>query len=341
MRPVGTGPTLNEVAQRAGVSPATVSRVLHRRGLVREVTRARVEAAMAELGYTPQAAGEVGRQPQSIALLVTNIVNPFFHEIMRAIEDEVGEQEIALVLYDSAESLEREQRAIKRLSERPLDGIIVCASRGATEALAELHTRTGVPLVVINRRVAQPEIPCITVDFTNGAYRATQHLLQLGHRRIGYLAGPAGYESSLQRRQGIVEALAEAGLELPDAWCPASFPSVEGGFQAMSGLLGLPEHARPSAIVAFNDLTALGALQAARSARVRVPGQLSLVGFDNIEMAAHSCPPLTTIEQPRYRMGRLAMQLLRQQLAGDARPSSGYMLLESPLIIRESTAPPR
>ena len=230
---------------------------------------------------------------------------------------------------------QHEQRALRILAERPVDGVIICASHLPSQDLIALHERQKVPMVVINRRIDHPDIPSIIVDFEKATYHATRHLLDLNHTKIAYLAGTGASDASLARRRGIELALGEARLTLRAEWCPTTSPNVEGGFQAMSGLLSQGPTARPTAVLAYNDVMALGALHAIRAHHLRVPDDISVVGFDDIAMAAHTNPPLTTIAQPKYRLGRLAMQMLRQMLRGDVLSGDGYTLLESPLIVRE------
>src|SRR5581483_4813896 len=332
---------LQDVARYAGVSPATVSRVLNNTAPVNEGTRARVLAAIAELGYKPTTIPPQAVTDQdTIALLITDILNPFFPEIVRGVEDEARDNSSAILLYNTSEDPQREAEILEILMRRRVEGVIVCASRIANSNLIALYERNKTPLVVINKRLNHPEIPCIIVDFENATYRSAQHLLRLNHTRIAYLAGHGTSESSQARRRGIEQALREVGLTLPSEWCPTSFPSIEGGFQAMSALLALSKAERPTAVITYNDIMAFGALHAIRTHALRVPDDISVVGCDGIAMAAHSNPPLTTIDQPKYRMGQLAMQILRQVISGHYTPGNGYTLMESPLIVRESTAPP-
>jgi DNA-binding LacI/PurR family transcriptional regulator len=334
---------LADVAHYAGVSPATVSRVLNNTAPVHEETRERVQAAIAALGYQHP----LNTMPESqatsgiIALLLTDILNPFFLEVIRGIEDEAESSGLLLLLCTTSEDPLREKKVLQAVSERHLDGIIALAgqSRIPTEELIALHEYKNTPLVVVNRRINRPDIPCIVVDLENAAYRSAQHLLDLNHTRLAYLVGLETSESSRARRRGIEAALKEAGLTLPPEMCPASFPSIEGGFQAVSALLSLPREQWPTAIIAYNDIMAFGALHALRTQGLHVPNDMSVVGCDNLVMAAHCNPPLTTIDQPKYTMGRLAMQTLRQMLNQQHPPLGGYTLLESPLIIRESSGP--
>lgn len=333
-------PNLQDVARHAGVSPATVSRVINNTAHVRESVRARVLQSAAALGYKVRQARASGTTSSvTIALLITDILNPFFPEIVRGVEDEAKSDGLAMLLYDTTEDSQSEHQVLHMLANRTVDGIIVCASRLAAQDLIALHERHKTPMVVINRIVNHPDIPCILVDLENATYRAARHLLTLSHTRIAYLAGPGQSEQSQARRRGLEMALEEAGLCLRSEWCPSSFPNVDGGFQAMSALLAMPVADRPTAVLAYNDMMAMGALHAIRAHHLRVPQDISIVGFDDIAMAAHTNPPLTTVDQPTYRMGKLAMQMLRQLMQGQAVSGDGYTLVESPLIVRESTAP--
>ena len=224
------------------------------------------------------------------------------------------------------------------LAGQAIAGLIVFGSRLEADELGVLLARHSAPAIVLNRSIRQPNLKCIVADFESAIYRVTRHLLDLKHTRIGYLAGPSESEASRARRCGVELALVEAGLRLRPEWCVASFPNVDGGFQAMSALLAQPPGERPTAVIAYNDIMALGALHAIRAHRLRAPEDISVVGFDDIAMAAHANPPLTTVAQPKHRMGRLAIQMLRQMLNGQPLPSEGYVLVESPLIVRESTA---
>jgi DNA-binding LacI/PurR family transcriptional regulator len=171
--------------------------------------------------------------------------------------------------------------------------------------------------------------------------RAAQHLLSLNHTRIAHLASPVTGEIAQSRQRGIELALQEVGLTLRPEWCPIVPPGteVEGGYQAMRALLDLPTDNRPTAVIAFNDIIAVGALHAVRACGLRVPQDISIIGVDDISIAAHVYPPLTTIGQPKYRMGKLAVQTLRQMREGKMPIGNNCTLLESPLIVRESSGP--
>ena len=332
-------PKLQDVAKRANVSPATVSRVLHNNAPVRESVRARVLSSLQELGYTQTASRySTAKLRYTVAIIIADILNPFFIEIVRGINTEAGDHIIPILL-DTAEDPAREQQVWNSLATGQVDGVIVCASRLDNDTLIANYLRLKTPMVVINRSIAHPDIPCITIDFQNGAYRSARHLIELHHTRIAYLAGPIHSGSSQTRLQGIENALNEAGLVLHPELCVSSFPNVDGAFQAMSALLALPEKNRPTAVIAYNDVMAMGVLHAIRAHHLRVPEDISVVGFDNINIAAHTNPPLTTVSQPKQHMGKLAMQILRQMMCGEKTLGEGYTLVESPLIVRRSAAP--
>ena len=331
-------PNLLDVAQHAGVSPATVSRVLNHTAPVRDDARLRVLSAVNELGYELSPGKTAQRVIENaIALLIPDILNPFFAEIVRGVQDEANASGFMPVLFDSAEAPERELQFLRGVILQPMHGTILCGSRLAPEDVMALLRRNSVPMVVINRTLRHPRVTCVMTDLEGGAWRATRHLLDLNHKRIAFLPGPYKSEQSQARRHGVMRALTEVGLTLRAEFCPASNPNVDGGFQAMSALLALPSAERPTAVIAYNDMMALGVLHAVRAHRLRVPEDISVVGTDDVAIAAHANPPLTTISQPKYRMGRLAMQTLRRMIQGQLPPEEGYTLMESPLIVREST----
>jgi LacI family transcriptional regulator len=324
------------------VSVATASRVFSHAEAVSDGARSRVLAAAAELGYSPLARPRAEARAASVALLIPDIVNPFFAEVIRGVQDELADGEFVPLVLDTVESAARERQFLRLLAGQAVQGVIVLGSRILGEAdIDEIRQSLGLPLVFINRSVRLPNVASIRVNFAEATFRATRHLLDLNHQRIAYLPGPRESEASHARQRGVEQALAQAGLCLRPEYGLHSFPSVEGGFEAMSGVLGLPPAEQPTAVIAYNDLMALGVLHAIRSHHLRVPDDISVIGIDDIVMAAHSNPPLTTIAQPKYRLGRLAMNTLRRMIAGQPPAEESYVLVESPLIVRASTGPAR
>ena len=334
-------PSLLDVARHAGVSPATASRVINNSAHVRENVRERVLASVQALGYQPSgsSASPALLRQNTIALVIPDILNPYFTEIARGVQDEASGDKLLPLLLDTAEDPQRETEFLRMLANQPVCGIIACGSRISTDELIAIRRHLSTPMITINRTLRMPNIACIIVDLKHATYRATRHLIDLNHTRIGFLTGPSESETSLARRAGIEVALAEAGLALRPEWCPLSFPDVDGGFQAMSAVLALPPDNRPTAVIAYNDLMALGVLHAIRSHGLRVPEDISVIGIDNIAMAEHSNPPLTTLSPPKHRMGRMAMQMLRRMIQGFSSSQDSFLLMESPLTVRESTGP--
>jgi LacI family transcriptional regulator len=313
-------PTLADVARLAGVSSATASRVMNNSGPVSSDVEKRIEAAMASLGYEHRKSPGAQAKEGNIAVLTGNLINPFFPEVVRGIQEEADNYGMILSLYNLTDHPQRQQYLIQKISRQNLDGIIVMGYE-PFPALIEWQQKQRVPMVLLNRTLHLPYVHCISVDFANALYRATQHLLSLNHTRIGYIAAFHHSEIAVARRRGIEQALQDAGLSLRPEYC-TSVPSgteVDGGFQAMKSLLDLPVNKRPTALLAFNDVIALGALHAARVNGIRVPQELSVIGVDDIFASVYAYPPLTTIGQPKFRMGSLAIQRT--------------------LIVRESTGP--
>jgi LacI family transcriptional regulator len=331
-------PRLEDVARQAGVSSTTVSRVLNNTAPVSARTRSRVEKAIHTLGYVPRQVS-VSTNIPGVALLVTDMLNPFYARIVRGVDEEIEADGLALLLFDTMEDPDREVRILAKLMNWELEGAIIFGSRTPAQAIVEFQRQRKLPLVVMNRTIQHPKIACILIDSEQATYRATQYLLNLGHEKIAFIAGPTLSETSRSRQTGVQRALADGRLSLRPGWCVAGFPSSDGGFQAMNSLLSTSGDC-PTAVLVYNDLMALGVLHAVRNHGLSVPEDISVIGFDDIPLAAHTNPPLTTLSQPKYHMGRLAVQLLRAMRRGEHIPSEGYVLLESPLMIRESTAKP-
>lgn len=336
-----TKATLAEVAQAAGVSSATASRVIHGTGPVSNEIRARIESVVIELGYEPRKKVSTDQPHEGmIAVLCGDLVNPYFPEVVRGIQDEVDNYGMILSLYNLTDHTERQRMLIQKLSRQSIAGVVVMGSP-PFPALMDWQQKQRIPMVVLNRTINLPLVHCILVDFENALYRATQHLLNLGHTRIGYLSAFSSIDIAVARRRGIETALNEAGLALCPEYC-ALVPTgteVDGGFQAMNTLLDLPSENRPTAVLAFNDLIALGALHAAWLRGVRIPQEISMIGVDDIFPSLYANPPLTTIGQPKFRMGVMAVQRLRLMTEEAWLNSNNVTVLESPLIVRESTGP--
>ncbi len=330
--------TIADVAARAGVSTATVSRVLNGAGRASPATRERVRRAARDLGYRPSGVARSLklRATRTLGLIVTDIENPFFPALVRAVEDAARAKGYAILLCNAAEDPEREVGYLELLAERRVDGIIIAASTlGGRQR--DWLAGSPLPVVLVNTIAPGVRLPAIASDNRAGARAAAAHLLELGHRRLGFLAGPPRYVDSPVREAGVRAAMHAAGLDPAHLLVAKGLAVVSGGEAAMADLLG--RDAPPTAILAYNDLMAIGALRALRSAGLACPADVSVVGFDDVEFARYVEPPLTTVAQDQGAMGELAVATLARSLAGQA-PHSMISHLPTILRIRDSTAPP-
>lgn len=328
--------TIKDVARAARVSVTTVSHVVNKTRFVSEEGRNRVEQAIRELGYVPSA---VARSLQrsatnTLGMLIPNSSNPYFAEIVRGIEDRCFGAGYNLVLCNTDDEPRRQGMVLQVLAERRVDGLIVVSS-GEDPALPELLAGLRMPTVMVDREI--DTLPCDLVETAHmqGALLAVQHLTALGHRRIACIGGPAGVATADQRAEGWRMALAGLGLSSAGLLQPGDFTS-EGGYAAMHAILR--QTPRPSAVFVANDLMAIGALCAAHECGVAVPDELSLVGFDDIELARFACPPLTTVAQPKQRIAAMAVDMLLERIEG-RRQDARKVVLQPELRVRASTAP--
>jgi DNA-binding LacI/PurR family transcriptional regulator len=352
-------PTIRDVARQAGVSTATVSRVISGSIAARPQTRARVLAAAETLGYRPSAVARSLklRTTRTLGLLVTDIQNPYYPEIVRAVEDAALERNLAVLLCNGADDPSREETYLDLLVDRRVDGIII-ASSGLQERHGAWLARRSVPVVLVNWAAPDLRLPAILGDNRAGGRLATGHLLSLGHRRIGHLSAPARNAAAAERLAGVREALADAGLD------PGSLIVVEGDGQVAGGERAaielLERMLDVTGIVCYNDLTAIGAVRSLRARGRTVPGDVSVVGYDDIALSAWVDPPLTTIAQRTSEMGHWAVRRLGELIGradnatgGDGPPlgatgdgvggslGSPPVILPVELRVRASTAAPR
>jgi DNA-binding LacI/PurR family transcriptional regulator len=331
--------SIKDIARAAGVSHSTVSRALSDSPLVREETKARIKQLAREMGYSPSAIARslVTRRTLTIGLVVTSVADPFWAEVVGGIEEIALERGYSVLLTNSNQERQRELAAVQMLGEKRVDGIIVAASRvGALYGgvLGEL----GVPIVLVNRHSEEkePAVHSIATDNVQGGYLATGYLLELGHRRIGYVADSEDLSSNGDRLHGYRRALAEWGLAFDPTLVVDGDGQMEGGRQAMGLLLSIWPPV--SAVFCYNDLTAIGALRAIREADGKVPEEVSVIGYDDLALAAYADPPLTTVAQAKREMGQQAMEMILQLIA-DADPVED-IVLSGELMVRESTGPP-
>lgn len=326
-----------QVAKRANVSTATVSRVINGLPGVREKTSARVRKAIAEMNYVPNTNARslrVGRT-RLFGLIVSDINNPFFPELIDAFESLAAAQGIEVIFTHTNYDPKRFHNCIRRMIERNVDAIAVMTSEVEEVALRQAVV-AGVPLVLMNQRELAGKYPDILVEYSAGFGEALVHLLSLGHCNIGFLAGPQTLNSARGRKDAFRAALKSHGLYVRAEWIAIGSMRVEGGRAAMEKLLSCQP--RPTAVLTSNDLMAVGALQAAHAAHIRVPRDLSIIGFDDLPIASMVHPPLSTIRLPRNEVAARAFTCLQQTLQG--REIEVLEPVQPHLVIRNSTAPP-
>ncbi|MCY9658695.1 LacI family DNA-binding transcriptional regulator [Paenibacillus chondroitinus] len=328
--------TIYDVAREAGVSIAAVSQVINGKGKISEERRNEIFLVMERLNYRPSviAAALTGKKTYTLGLLVPDISNPFFAEIAHAVEDQGHKLGYSIVICSTHNEDERIERYLTLLQQKSVDGMIIGTGMDNLELLSPLVDKS-IPIVSIAREMASPYVQTVHVGDFEGGKLAAQHLLELGHTRIAVLAEHLKVSSSRERIRGFREALAGAGLELPEASVKSGgYDLLRDGKRQTMELL--QQEGRPSALFCCNDLLAIGALQAAKALGLRVPEDVSIVGFDDTILASVTDPPLTTIAQPIEAMGKLAVDLVIAQLANkaDAKPEQ---VLKPELVVRKST----
>lgn len=333
--------TIQDVAKKARVSVTTVSRVLNGSLAVRPQTKEWVLRVVKELGYSPNllARSLKNRTSHTIGLVVDNIANPFFAEMAKGIEDLAGSKGYSLFLCNTDQSFSRGLNHLAVLQKRGVDGIIYASigldAEGVLPARIRALQKDGVATVLVGQQAPGQESNVIRTDDEAGADQAGAHLIGLGHRRIAYVGGPDTFINRL-RQKGFERACREHGLAIDPGLMVTSNFRVEGGLTATKALLSTPE--RPTAVFLANDLMAIGAVQAAKEAGLRVPQDLAVVGFDDISLASYLDPPLTTVRMPKYELGRQAVAKLLQIMAG-ASPG-GEVILATELVVRRSSGLP-
>jgi LacI family transcriptional regulator len=327
--------TIREVAESAGVSYATVSHVVNNTRLVSQETRERVLAAMDALNYRPNALARSLRQGKTntLGLVLPDSANPFFAEISRSIEDEAFKKGYSVFLCNTELDTERELFYVDVLSKKQVDGIIFVAAGDQADSL-DFLVRRNMPVVMIDRDVPNVEVDAVLTDNKLGGYLATHHLLELGHQRIACIAGPSSITPSAERIIGYRKALEEAGISYNENLIIRGDYHAQSGMEITHSILKMDP--RPTAIFCLNDLMALGALRAAAEAGCSVPQDLAVVGYDDLELAHFTNPPLTTIAQPKKEVGAQAISLLVDRISRKSRPPS-RLVLPPELIVRRST----
>jgi LacI family transcriptional regulator len=331
--------SIRDVAAEAGVSVGTVSNVLNRPELVAPATRVRVEEAIAALGFVRNESARQLRAGRSrtIGLVVLDVSNPFFTDVARGVEDAAAAAGLAVILCNSDQRVERERRYLELLEEHRVQGILITPVGTANEQLRLLRRR-GTPVVLLDRGAPARNQCSTSVDDVYGGELATAHLVEQGHERIAFVGGPFGIKQVQDRHDGARRVVQRAGLP-ESALVVVETPALNfrSGRAAGAQIAEMPARERPTAAFCANDVLALGLLQEMTARQLRVPGDLALVGYDDIDFAAGAAVPLSSVRQPREQLGRAAAELLIEETAGDGRHSHRQLVFDPELVVRESS----
>lgn len=328
---------MKEVARRAGVSVTTVSHIINSTRFVSPELTERVLAAIDDLDYRPYGLARSLRTKQSktVGVLIPDNTNPYFAEMTRLLEDSFFLHDYNVIICNTEQSPEKELTYLRLLNDKAVDGVVFVSTGGDSEAIALLR-RQNTPCILIDRDIDEVGLDRIVSDNDLGGYTATRHLIELGHRRIATVSGPEGLASTGDRLSGYSRAMHEEGLESE---------VVAGDFQVGSGYHAyrrlMERENPPTAVFAANDLMALGVLHGAAEAGVRVPQELSVVGFDDIRLASYAVPALTTVRQPKHEIVNQTVRRMLYLLRGSGEGEKQRITLEPRLVIRSSTAPPK
>jgi len=297
-------PTIRDVAKLAGVAPITASRVISNSGYASDEVRQRVNQAAEQLGYVPNVLARSlrSKRTRTLALVLTDITNPFWTTVARGVEDAASEEGYHVIFCNTDESASKQESYLEALIQKQVDGILLVPARSKESPIKLLHQQ-NVQVVLLDRRLPNMEVDVVRCDSSGGAYQLVQLLLKLGHRRIAILSGPSGVSSADDRVAGYQRALQEAGLKTEDQLIIYGDFSLESGYQMTHDLLAMTP--RPTALFASNNFIAIGALKALHDAGLVVPEDMSVVGFDDFQIASSvwlaTCPRLSPVTRPWVR----------------------------------------
>ena len=330
---------IGEIARRANVSTATVSRTLNQSGAVRPETARKVWRVAAALNYYPNSHARtlVSGRSRLLGLIVSDITNPFFPELIRSFETLAAQHQYDLILTSTDYQTARMTGCVRRMLERKVDGVAIMTSEMDLGLIKDL-ARRGVPLVFMDVGRVGPRMSHVLIDYANGIRQAVDHVAALGHKRIGFISGPLELHSARTRRQAFLDGLRAHRIKPDPKLIREGTHTAEGGREAMSAVLRGGK--APTAVVCSNDWTAIGALHAIDEAGLRVPSDISLVGFDDIPLASFTSPPLTSVRMSAGDVGSTAFDALFRLIGGDRLEGDVYQI-PTKLVVRDSTARPK
>jgi LacI family transcriptional regulator len=329
-------PTIHDVAKRAGVGSITVSRVINNSGYISSDTRERVQKAIVELGYVPNTLARSlrSRRTDTVALVVTDITNPFFTTLARGVEDAANEAGFTVIFCNTDESATKEEKYLNVLLQKQVDGILLVPTQSSLGTIQQILNH-GTPVVVLDRRIPAMDVDTVRCDSVDGAYQLTKYLISLGHRQIAVMSGAVGVSTADDRVAGYRKALEECGISISDRYILRGEFTPDSGYSMTKQAINLP--LRPTALIAANNFITIGAMKALQEVGVEVPEDMALAGFDDLPPAIVTFPFFTVVSQPAYEMGRQAMQLLLKRLKNKEKGVFEEMILPTQLIIRHSS----
>jgi len=330
--------SIREVAKRAGVSLGTVSNVLNRPEIVAKETRERVSSAIEEIGFVRNGSARQLRAgtSQHIGLVVLDVTNPFFTEVARGVEDLANQAGYVVILCNSDDSVEKEKHYLHVLEEQRTQGVLITPVQSDASYLQQFRQR-GIAVVLLDRTSRSKDLCSVAVDDVLGGELAAAHLLEKGHRRIGFVHGSLSIRQIADRRRGVIQAVKTAGLDPDRAIIDITThaQSAKEGEECMEKLLNAS--IRPTAVFCANDLLALGLMRGLIKRGLAIPGDMALVGYDDVEFASILATPLTSIRQPKYELGRAAAELLIDEAHNPTSHQHKHIVYQPELIVRESS----
>lgn len=327
--------TIKEVAAAAGVSVATVSRVLNGNPDVNAELRARVVAAVAQMGYRPNGAARSLRTRATLVLgiIISDITNPFFTAMVRGVEDAAQEAGYSVILANADEDLDKESRYVEVAVAEQMAGVVLSPA-SSTQTRLDMLTERKIPVVTVDRRLRGGRVDSVTINNRQVAQQATTHLIEQGCDRIGFIAGPSATSTARERLAGYTAAIRAAGRIVDESLIASADFRIDGGYEATRELLRLPQ--APDGLLVSNNLMTIGALDALDEAGLETPHDIAFVGFDEMAWAMGNRSRLTAVQQPTYEIGRRAAELLLAHIRGD-RPRQRHVVLPAELIVRGSS----
>lgn len=329
--------TVLDVAKLAGVAPITVSRVINRSGYFSKETQKRVEAAADELGYVQNSVARSLRSSRTntIALIVSDITNPFFTNLARGVEDTASDAGYTVFFCNTDELTAEEEKYTQVLLQKQVDGFLLVPSHSSSHSIQRIQDR-NIPLVIIDRWVPEVEVDCVRCDSESGSYQLTRLLLSLGHRNIAVISGPSDVSTATDRVHGYRKALEESGLPFDETLVQYGEFIQSSGYALTQKIIAMDP--RPTAIFGANNFIAIGVVKALNDAGIKVPDEISVVGFDDLPETLVVSPFLTVASQPSYEMGCQATRLLLERLAKKDKGQKQQIILPTHVIVRGSTA---